>query len=432
MPDLAADVLVRKMEAERNFAAAAFSKPDLVMEQCSYITREMFSNERLGQFWENLRRMRDPGQAALEVDPALVLELMQTSEGYFLAYDFAPLGNALANEYWFYQSTHRLSDLARAIGEGSLEAARRIARVFGEEAPVSYQQVPDLGTVGLEFINVLEDGEKRTIPMGVSKLDRAFGGWWQESLYIVAARPGVGKTAFLWQAARNAAAAGKRALFVSLEMSAIDLFARAACGIARVSYRDVLARRITDNQREHINIAANRLMDVFHDSIYIDDSARMTTDDLWNRVATVRPDIVFTDHLRLFADGLVGKGEREDQRLGRVSWAHKQLAKEFRIPVVAAAQLNRNVEARQDKLPTLSDLRDSGQIEENADVVIGIHRDREYVEGGAVETPAVMAGLKFRNGPDIKVNLTFNGLRQWFGEKGVDDVDDYFGDSGTF
>ena len=92
--------------------------------------------------------------------------------------------------------------------------------------------------------------------------------------------------------------------------------------------------------------------------------------------------------------------------------------------MIAAAQLNRDAKARQDKRPTLTDLRDSGQIEENADVVIGLHREDQYIENKVVRSPAEFVCLKFRNGPDSLINLEFDGLAQWFlapGER-IDDA----------
>jgi replicative DNA helicase len=153
-----------------------------------------------------------------------------------------------------------------------------------------------------------------------------------------------------------------------------------------------------------------KLMETYSDYLWIDDATPKTTSDIWKIVAAHQPDVLIVDHLRLLADKIK---ESEVKRLGIITWSLKQIAKEFNLAVIALAQLNRSLESRLEKRPTLADLRDSGEIEENGDIIIGLHRENHDLQ--AVKTPCEAIILKFRDGPsDLRIHMEFDGLRQWF------------------
>ena len=413
MSDLSSAVMVRKLEAERIFASVAFRNPQRAAEQCGWLAPDVFSDERLSAYWKEFTATKDRDAAAMNVDPLLLYDLVSGAPDEIYPQDLNPFAERILKERWLYYAAGKLADIALAVGDGSYEDAWRSLEALQNNRPSAEATISPIGDAFLEFTaSLYEDGVK-AVAMPFPKLHNAFGGWWFKNFYVICARPGVGKTALLLQAARVAAHHRRRVLFVSLEMSERDLIARMACGAAGISYRDMMAKRLSDDQRDKLAEASGRLADQYNNLLMIDDTVRMNTNQLWQKVASLKPDIVFTDHLRLFADD--DARSNEVKRLGRISWAHKQISREFDIPVIAAAQLNRKLEDRTDKQPTLADLRDSGEIEENADVVIGIHRDRTAIEMGLAKTTASLVGLKFRNGPDsILVKTDFDGQAQWF------------------
>ena len=189
------------------------------------------------------------------------------------------------------------------------------------------------------------------------------------------------------------------------------LWARATCGVARIPYRDVISRRLDEKTKERLREINVELMEKYGIDLLIDETTGYTTAELWHKLALSRAKVLVVDHIRLFAD----EGENETRRLGSITWNLKQIAKEFDIPVLALAQLNRQLESRTDKRPALSDLRDSGQIEENADLIFGLHRERLYLEAQTEKSPAELVVMKFRDGPaGFFKKLVFDGLGQWF------------------
>jgi replicative DNA helicase len=408
MTDMLSEIVIRQREAEQMFAAAAFLRPELAIEECGWLEPKLIQDERVRKFWAVLRENGDQTVAALAVGTEYLGELA-TRDDVFYGYGVSQYADKVAQEAWFYAVGSRLSKLARALTEGDLEIAQAIIGNISSEIPQAIEQIPSAVDVGLDFIASLRSTGEQTIDT-MTPLDESTGGLWRSALSVLCARPAIGKSAFGWQVARNVAKSGKRALFISLEMGQKALWARAACGVAKIPYRDVMAKQIGEEQIVTIEQITTDLMEAYSDDLLIDEKSQ-TTADLWRKVATAKPDLVVVDHIRLMAD----KNDNEVRRLGEITWNLKQIAKEFHIHVMALAQLNRQLESRQEKHPTLADLRDSGQIEENADVVLGLHRDREYLDKKTHRSPADLTVLKFRDGPAPQlVKLTFDGLGQWF------------------
>ena len=133
---------------------------------------------------------------------------------------------------------------------------------------------------------------------------------------------------------------------------------------------------MSDNEKQTLKDKASELMEVYRDNLVIDDRTDHTTDSIWHVVVSEQPDLVIVDHLRLLNDK--DRWRSEVKRQGYISQRLKEIAKEFNCHMMVLAQLNRALENRPDKSPTLSDLRDSGEIEENADLVLGLHRPDFY------------------------------------------------------
>lgn len=407
MADILTTAVHRKRIAEREFMYAAYCRPEIALEDYRHLEADGFIDEQVKSFWAHLKNTRDSIGSAVAVSWNLMADLA-AQPGLYMTEAFSLFGQRLVEANWFYEIARLLPKLAQAIEAGDVEAAHTLAKDIGGQVPGSSERIPPIVDIGLEFVTSLDDQDS-AIKTYIPPLDRAIAGLWRSNLSILCARPSVGKTALALQIARNATASGK-VLFFSLEMSARELWARIVCGSQRVNLRDVLAGKLAGQAQQELIHANADMIDAYNDKLLIDDQP-VTTSDIWRKVAFVRPELVIVDHLRLLGD----KNTNEVQRLGQVSWELKKLAKEYDIAVLALAQLNRQLESRQDKHPELSDLRASGEIEENADLVLGLHRDRIYLETPKEKTPADLTTLKFRNGiANTLIRLEFDGVAQWF------------------
>lgn len=263
------------------------------------------------------------------------------------------------------------------------------------------------------FINLLDNLQGRNIPTFITALDDSIGGLERQTLTILAARPSMGKSSLAWQIVRNVALSGLKTYLFSLEMSITNLWARAACGAIGLRWRDIRSGLATPEQLEAVIIQAGEFAERFGKNILIDDGVN-TSESIWNCIEKYRPDLVAIDHLRLIAD----QNESEVQRLGFMSKRLKDAAKAFNCAVLCLAQLNRAVEGREDKRPQLADLRESGHIEENADLVLMMYRDDYYTptETASNLSETEILIRKFRDDVNNnRVKLTFDLRHQIFG-----------------
>lgn len=223
------------------------------------------------------------------------------------------------------------------------------------------------------FLDLIDNLEGRSVPTFITPVDKALGGLERQTLSILAARPSMGKSTLAWQICRNIATNGMKSYIFSLEMSSNSLWAKAACGSLGYRWRDFRAGEATEQQKEALRKEVMRLMNLYGTNLLIDDGMN-TTETIWQMVDKHRPDLIVVDHLRLMAD----MDHSEVLRLGHMSSKLKEMAKEFNCAALCLAQLNRNVEKQDDKRPQLADLRESGHIEENADIVLMMYRDDYY------------------------------------------------------
>jgi len=408
MTEITQEIMVRKLEVERLFAGAVFANPNVAIEDCGWITPELLSDSQVRQFWKVFTATKDTTKAALDVGTEFLMDLATMQTAWY-GNGLASYAEHIAREAWYYELATKLGPMARALSNDQVDEVVRLSGSFNGRALSSGKQIPDAADVGLDFITDL-DNEPRITETGTI-IDEISGGLWNSTLTILCARPAIGKTTLAFQIARNISAGGKRVLFSSLEMSSRMLWARATCGVARIPYRDVISRRLDEKTKERLREINVELMEKYGIDLLIDETTGYTTAELWHKLALSRAKVLVVDHIRLFAD----EGENETRRLGSITWNLKQIAKEFDIPVLALAQLNRQLESRTDKRPALSDLRDSGQIEENADLIFGLHRERLYLEAQTEKSPAELVVMKFRDGPaGFFKKLVFDGLGQWF------------------
>jgi replicative DNA helicase len=265
-----------------------------------------------------------------------------------------------------------------------------------------------------EAINFVEElmergGGVTGLQTGFSDLDRLTGGLQPGDLVILAARPSMGKTALALNVARNAAVdGGKKVAIFSLEMTTRSLVLRLLAAEARIESSVFRSGYVSTSDYQKLARAADRLG---HARIFIDDGSAATVLEMEAKARRLHAehglDLVVVDYLQLARGD--GSAERREQEISEISRGLKGLAKELRIPVMALSQLNRGPEARSDKRPMLADLRESGAIEQDADLIAFIYRDEVYHKDTDDEGIAEIIVAKQRNGPTDTVRLRFEG-----------------------
>lgn len=249
-------------------------------------------------------------------------------------------------------------------------------------------------------------GEVVGVPSGFSDLDKMTGGLHASDLIIVAGRPAVGKTSFVLTMAHTAAVKHKVPVAVfSLEMSVEQLVQRLLCSEASVDAHRLRSGYIDEYEWHRISHAFGVLSEA---QIFIDDTANITTLELRAKARRMKAEhniqMLIVDYLQL----MQGRGlDNRVQEVSEISRGLKALARELDIPVVALSQLSRAVESRQDHRPVLSDLRESGSIEQDADIVMFIHREELYKRDTERKNIADIIVAKHRNGPTGEVALRF-------------------------
>ena len=304
------------------------------------------------------------------------------------------------------QSANEIISFAYGGGKNSEEvldsAEAAIFRIAERKIRNSYFPLKEVIKKNIETIERYQEYRETVtgVPSGYKELDRLTAGFQKSDLIIIAARPSMGKTALGLCIARNAAKeSGVPVGFFSLEMSKEQLAMRLLCSEARVDSHKIRSGFLSRQECGKLLQAAGLFMDV---PIYIDDTPGISPLELRAKARRIMADkglgLVVVDYLQLMR----GRDtvERREQEISEISRSLKGLAKELDIPVIAIAQLNRKVEERADKRPLLSDLRESGAIEQDADVIAFIYRDEVYARQGCKE-PGVAEIIigKQRNGP---------------------------------
>lgn len=293
------------------------------------------------------------------------------------------------------------------------------------------REVAPINEVVKEAILEIEKAGKREdalvgIPSGFTQLDRLTSGWQKAELTIIAARPSMGKTAFALTMARNMAIDhGKKVAIFSCEMSAIQLVNRLIIAETDIPAQRIKNGRLTEEEWRHLDSRIKKLVQA---PIYIDDTPAITITELRAKCRRLmsqhKLDIVIIDYLQLMT-GPQNSGSRE-QEVSNISRSLKSIAKELDVPVIALSQLNRSAEQRGGmKKPQLSDLRESGAIEQDADMVVFIHRMEKigiftYEDNSSTKGIADIILAKNRNGPVDEIRLRFREEKAIFV-----DLDDY-------
>jgi replicative DNA helicase len=296
--------------------------------------------------------------------------------------------------------------------EEFLDAAEKVIFDISEKKiKASFVAVGDMIKDTLKTVEKLYERKEMVtgVPTGYEDLDRLTAGLQPADLVIVAGRPSMGKTAFSLNIATNAAFTGVGAAIFSLEMAKEQLVLRMLCSEARVNNSKVRSGYLAERDFPKLANAAGRLHEA---PIYIDDTPAISVLELRAKARRLVRDrskkvgLIVIDYLQLMRG--MGNASNREQEISEISRSLKALAKELNVPVIAISQLNRRVEDRGDRRPMMSDLRESGAIEQDADVIMFIYRDEVYNKNDdSLKGVAEVIVAKQRNGPTDTVKLTF-------------------------
>lgn len=295
------------------------------------------------------------------------------------------------------------------------EAEKILFNVTEKRVASEFEKMDSLLTEAFEEITKLAEQKSKIagVPTGFKDVDSLFYGLRGGDLIILAARPGVGKTSFALNLAVNAAKAGSTVAFLSLEMSASQLVQRILCAEARVNLSRLRSGNVQEGDWSAIADASNTLSKL---DLYIDDTPSLSILELRAKARRELRDrengLIIVDYLQLMQPPQTRRDGNRAVEVGEISRGLKVLAKEMDMPVIALSQLSRQVEMRGKKRPMLSDLRESGSIEQDADIVMFIDRSMDEIEAESDGRPdmgtAELIVAKHRNGPTRDIPLAFN------------------------
>jgi replicative DNA helicase len=298
------------------------------------------------------------------------------------------------------------------------EAEAKIFRIAESrsKAEQGFQPIEPLLTETVERIDMLYSRENKSevigLPTGFVDIDRMTSGLQPGELIIVAGRPSMGKTTLVMNMAEHVAIQEKKAVAVfSMEMSGPQLAMRMIGSVGRLDQHELRTGTFKEDDWGRVTDALGKLSEA---QIYIDDTAGLNVLELRSRARRLHRQcgglsLVVIDYLQLMSGTGGSREENRATEIAEISRSLKSLSKELKVPVVALSQLNRSVDARQDKRPMMSDLRESGAIEQDADVILFIYRDEVYNPDSPQKGIAEIIIAKQRNGPVGKKDLTFLG-----------------------
>ena len=333
------------------------------------------------------------------------------------------------------ESGTTLASLGYECREGELQnlvdtAQQRLLRLTGRNIGTDYVHIRSVvETTADRLGQMVENNEAVTgLPTGFTDLDELIAGLHPSDFYILAARPSMGKTALALNIAENVALRGakeceppKRVLFFSLEMSREQLVQRMICTEANLTKQELRPEKDSGARSEELQNRKLSIMDriwtvsdkLAGSGLYIDDTPGLTIQEMRAKARRLKAeaglDLIVIDYLQLMqAPNVKNNAENRQHEVSEISRGLKAIAREVNVPVLALSQLSRSVETRQVKKPMLSDLRESGSLEQDADIVMFLYREDYYKNTG--EAPSHLTELivaKHRNGPTGKIDLFF-------------------------
>lgn len=398
-----------------SLAGSILIDPRCLDEVRRTITPEMFGDRRCRAIYEAACELSDEGAT---VDPVTIRSRAsewddtfsrQAMEITLTAANVGAYCEALHTEFLRRELLAGIQERADALlaGHDPLGEATELMTLTERIAEGSY----DAGVVSareaaaelLEDLDRVDEGYRAFVETGISDLDRILGGGLiREGLYILAARPGCGKTTLAAALAERMLERGRRVLFVSLEMSRKQLMARrVAADVGRVTAAQILRGELAEEERKSVGESLVRLS---KRPLFFNRRASVNVSEIQFLAKQNRADVVIIDYLGLMRHEA---GKSLYERVTGTSNQLKRMARGLETPVLCLAQLNREVEGRQNQEPRLSDLRDSGAIEQDADGVLLIHRPAAEDADEYGPTPMEVTVAKNRHGRTGKIELNW-------------------------
>ena len=418
--------------AEQALVGSILIDPSIFSQMSELIKRDDIYNPGLQEVWGAFERLDSKGEP---IDQVTVYEESKSYPGIANIITETMTSTPYAGNPQAYAKI--VAD--NAVYRRLIEAARKIAEL-GYSSPESTESAldraesilfsasrsqrsgrfwtaPEMVGRAYDRIARIAAGECRAgVPTGIASIDRVTGGWQKSDLIIIAARPSVGKTALATTMAMNAAATGKKIAIFSIEMSSEQIGARMLSASSGVPLQKI--RQGVDNGMDLARIAAG-VYEVERADINVDDSPAATPGELRSKCRRLLSDrgvdLIIVDYLQLMSPDRVSKDGNRVNDVSDISRGLKMLARELNVPVIALSQLSRSSEYRESGEPRLSDLRDSGAIEQDADVVLMLWKKGDVAFDDIDET--VYAKIaKHRNGPTGLAELQFHRPTAKFSE----------------
>ncbi|GLI82957.1 MULTISPECIES: replicative DNA helicase [Rossellomorea] len=290
------------------------------------------------------------------------------------------------------------------------EAEKNIMEVAQRKNAGAFHNIKDVLVRTYDNIEILTNrkGDVTGIPTGFADLDHMTAGFQRNDLIIVGARPSMGKTAFALNIAQNVAVKARENVAIfSLEMGAEQLVMRMLCAEGNINAQNLRTGDLSDEDWRKLTMAMGSLSNA---GIFIDDTPGIKVGEIRSKCRRLAQDqglgMIMIDYLQLI-QGSGRAGENRQQEVSEISRALKGLARELQVPVIALSQLSRGVEQRQDKRPMMSDIRESGSIEQDADIVAFLYREDYYDKESENKNIIEIIIAKQRNGPVGAVSLAF-------------------------
>lgn len=419
------------LEAERSVLASCLLEPDAFDMVVDHLSAGDFYAQRHATVWQTIATLRtrevavdattlrgalaDAGALERAGGEDAVLALTDTIPTVAHVEDHAIRVRDLA------MVRRMMAETARIAGEGYdvvdargyLEAAE--ASVFAAASDRAVEGGPVIAREAVtetydELRIARESGTSiKGLPTGIDGLDRKIAGLKPGELVVVGARPAMGKSALARGIAARSAEQGDPALVFSLEMTRKQWMQRDIAALSRVSGTRIRTAELDDGEWERVTRAAGTISEW---PLFIDETPGLSVLQMRSRARRIRARhglaLVAVDYLQLAS--AVAQTDSREQQIGEVSRGLKALAKELEVPVLALSQLNRGLETRRDKRPTLADLRESGQVEQDADVVLFVYRDEVYhPDNPSTQGVAELIVGKQRSGPVGTVRTRFFG-----------------------
>ncbi|MGG0338212.1 replicative DNA helicase [Priestia aryabhattai] len=431
MSDLFVDRLPpQNIEAEQALLGAIFLEPSSLTLASELLIPEDFYRASHQKIFTCMLKLSDQGEPVDLVTVTSELadqKILEEVGGVSYLSDLANSVPTAANVEYYGKIVEEKSILRRLIrtathiaSEGYAredevevllnEAEKNILEVAQRKNSGVFQNIKDVLVQTYDDIEVLHNrkGDITGIPTGFSDLDRMTAGFQRNDLIIVAARPSVGKTAFALNIAQNVATkTDENVAIFSLEMGAQQLVMRMLCAEGNIDAQRLRTGSLTADDWGKLTMAMGSLSNA---GIYIDDTPGIRVGEIRSKCRRLKQEgglgMILIDYLQLI-QGNGRSGENRQQEVSEISRALKALARELEVPVIALSQLSRGVEQRQDKRPMMSDIRESGSIEQDADIVAFLYREDYYEKDTENQNIIEIIIAKQRNGPVGTVQLAF-------------------------